>query len=117
MSLKNVPWDIYELIIDFFPLNEGTPSKFYKSLRLVNRDFYRFISKRRSGLIFNDPNITTKVFFDLILKSTGNKTGVLACSSASRVKQFAILKNINMVNATNFNKFMVPIRGLLQLDL
>ena len=117
ISLKNLPWDIYEMFIDFYPLNEGIPSKLYKSLRLVNRDFYRFISKRRSSLIFNDPNITARVFYDLILKSTGNKTGSLDCKSATRVKQFAIMKNIGMVNATNFNKLIVPFRGLLQLDL
>ena len=83
-------------------LNDGG-TKIYKNLRLINRDFYRFVCKRRSSLIFNDQKVTLRVFFDLVMKSTGNKNGAL-CNRVTRVKQFAILKNIERLNATVFNK-------------
>ena len=110
-----LPWDIYEIIISLSPLNEGD-TMLYKNLRLINRDFYRFVCKRRTSLIFNDQKVTLKVFFDLVMKSTGNKSGAL-CSRVTNVKQFAIMKNIERLNATVLNKQMVPIKGLLQLDL
>ena len=41
-------------------------------MRLVCRDFYRFINKKRQRIIFKDKDITEKVFFDLIAKASGH---------------------------------------------
>ena len=112
-SKPSLPWDLYHIIIDFYPLNSGL----YKTLRLVSRDFYRFICKRRTSLILNESSISQRVFFDLVEKSTGAKRSPLVFWTQCKVKQFAILKNIDTINATAFNKFIVPIKGLLQLDV
>ena len=122
INFQDLPWDMMEMVIDFIPLNDinsGT-QKVYEIIRLLNRDFYRMINSRRKSLVFRDKLITERVFLDLIAKSTGRYTNIGKSPLTSRnckIKQFAITSNLPNIKLTVFNKFITPIKGLLQLEL
>jgi len=125
INFQDLPWDMMEMVIDFIPLNDinsGT-QKVYEIIRLLNRDFYRMINSRRKSLVFRDKLITERVFLDLIAKSTGRYTDIRLMGKSPltsrncKIKQFAITSNLPNIKLTVFNKFIAPIKGLLQLEL
>lgn len=61
-------------------------------MRLVCRDIYRFINKRRQRIIFKDKDITEKVFFDLIAKASGYYN----TSTCLKNKPPLICKNVSL---------------------
>ncbi len=61
-------------------------------MRLVCRDFYRFINKKRQRIIFKDKDITEKVFFDLIAKASGNYN----TSTCLKNKTPLVCKNVSL---------------------
>jgi len=56
-----------------FPqIGSSDNAKVYQTYRLLARDFYRMINRRRKGLLFKNPDITERAFFDLIEKASGD---------------------------------------------
>lgn len=53
------------------PLAGSTGVKLYQTSRLLSRDFYRMINRRRKALVFKDADITERAFFDLMSKASG----------------------------------------------
>ena len=76
ISFKDLPWDCMSVLIDYLPLNDlvaDLNQRLYKSVRLINRDFYRLICQKRKSLLFCDQNVTERVFISLLEKcSTGS---------------------------------------------
>ena len=44
-------------------------NNYYKEIRLINRNVYRLVTRKRLSLSFNVKDITERVFFNLVEKS------------------------------------------------
>ncbi len=63
-----MPWDIINMILNM------TGRESLKVLKLLDRQFYSLCSKRKTGLTFTQRNVTEKMFFRLIERSTSIST-------------------------------------------
>ena len=80
------------------------PKDIYKTFR-VNKELSWLINKRKKGLIFRDPKITSKIFFNLILKSKS-------------IERFGIRAlHLYNVTTTEFDKCNIVLSKLKELDL
>lgn len=131
-GFKDVPWDCLDIVVDFLPLNlVFGGSHYYKEARLLNRNLYRLINKRRLSLTFRSREITERVFFDLIEKSSrhyngpgsSNRVGIASLADRPplvgtfcKIKVLSIKCNIQSLKMTVFNKLVTPLPGLEFID-
>ena len=131
LAFTDLPWDCLEVVLDFLPLNEAyynspeqtqvgfsaAVQKTYQVVRLISRDIYRLINKRRKALIFKDRAIASTAFLDLVRKASGRPPTTVGrrtplVSNLNSLKQFAIMCRLTNLTMTDFNKWIIPIPGL-----
>ena len=53
LGIGDIPWDCLGIVVDFLPLNQIVKgSRYYKEARMLNRNVYRIVTRKRISLSF-----------------------------------------------------------------